>query len=591
MARVWLLVLLLTLAQGIIWWVITPPWTAPDEPGHYLYTRLLADLGRIPTRADNNAGIEAPVIVSLDATNWWSYEGRSVPHPVPERLADDAVLAASGAQIQDEPPLFYIPPALFLRWFDAHATIDLAQALRWLRLWSLTLRLVAVIATLSLARRTWPDRPDRALGLGLLVGVLPMVGFIGGSLNNDALALAWGAVAFALLATASSRWRWFCAATVIVAGPLLIDKSLLFLWPLALLWAAIHSQRLRNHRLLLLAGVIVIVALLLVPNSRWASGWKRYPALAYSRSPENALRLSDHRSDYRVRLAQIIADKPVLAIRGQPLVLEAVFWGEPGSVLNLRMANSHQTQQRLCIASSSQQNCRLPFVLDARASHIRILAAIGDLGHPEATGDIHLRLRLLDASGRDLLFNGDGRYAAPLGSPLFAWLERLAHIPSGFFARALGPAAWDAPAQFRYLLFAGFTWASFWGYFGWLSRPLPWWSYTILAGFTLLAGWGLFCWGMAAIRHWRRRQSTETDRLLALSLLAILFILAQVWTPMLGQAWQPQGRYLFSALLPISVILYLGWEFALPTRWRPYFIPSLILGLVSLNILSWIIVI
>jgi hypothetical protein len=590
MTRAWLLVLSLTLALGLIWCFITPPWTAPDEPGHYLYTRLLADLGRIPTRADNNAGIESPVIASLAATNWWDYEKRPVPHPLPERLADDAVLAASGAQIQDEPLLFYIPPSLLLRWFDVHATLDPAQALRWLRLWSLSLRLVAVIATLSLVRHTWPDRPDRALGLGLLVGILPMVGFIGGSLNNDALALAWGAVAFALLATASSPWRWFLAAAVILAGPLLADKSLAYLWPLALVWAAIRSQRLRNHRLLVLVGVIAIVALLLVPNPRWASGWERYPALASSRSPENALRLSDHRSDYRVRLAQIIADKSVLAIRGQPLVLEAVFWGEPGSVLNLRLTNSHQTQQRLCIASSSQQSCRLPFVLDARAAHIRILAAIGDLGRPEATGDIHLRLRLLDDNGRDYLFNGDGRYAAPLGSPLFTWLERLAPIPNGFFARALGPAAWDAPAQFRYLLFAGFTWASFWGYFGWLSRPLPWWSYAMLAGFTLLAGWGVLRWGMVAIRRWRRQQTTETDQLLALSLLAFFLILTQVWTPMLGQAWQPQGRYLFSALLPISVILYQGWEFALPTRWRPYLTSSLILGLIGLNILSWIIV-
>ncbi|HEY54378.1 MAG TPA: hypothetical protein G4N94_13090, partial [Caldilineae bacterium] len=94
----------------------------------------------------------------------------------------------------------------------------------------------------------------------------------------------------------------------------------------------------------------------------------------------------------------------------------------------------------------------------------------------------------------------------------------------------------------------------------------------------------------AAIQRWRQQQLTATDRLLALSLLAVLFILTQVWTPMLGQAWQPQGRYLFSALLPISVILYLGWEFALPARWRPYLNPALLLGLVGLNFLSWLVV-
>ncbi len=113
MARAWLLALVLTLAQGVIWWLVIPPWTAPDEPGHYLYTRLLADLGRMPTRADNSADIEAPVIASLAATNWWGYENRSIPDPLPERLTNDAVLAASGAQIQDEPPLYYLAPAFF----------------------------------------------------------------------------------------------------------------------------------------------------------------------------------------------------------------------------------------------------------------------------------------------------------------------------------------------------------------------------------------------------------------------------------------------------------------------------------------------
>jgi len=591
MVQAWLTALLLTGTTALIWWLITPPWTAPDEPGHYLYTRLLADLGRMPTRADSNAGIEAPVIASLSATGWWDYEDRPVPRPLPERLADDAVLAASGVQFQDEPPLFYAPPAQLLRWLDVRGITDPAQALNWLRLWPLWLRLIAVIATLFLASQTWPDRPDRALGLGVLVGIPPMVGFIGGSFNNAAFALAWGAVAFALFATASSRWRWFLAMAVVIAAPLLVDKGLLYLWPLTLGWIAVRSRRLIQHRLFILAGLIIILALLFVPNPRWALGWERHPVLTQTRTSASALRILDRRSDYQVRLSQTIADKSVLALRDQPLSLEAEFWGETGSVLNLRLSDGKQVKQQLCEASSTQDSCRLPFVLDPRASHIHVLTALGDYGHPQAIGDIHLRLHLFDEHGRDLLFNGDGRIAAPLGSALFAWLERRLPVPYGFFARTLSPSAWDAPAQFRYLLFAGFTWASFWGYFGWLSRPIPWWSYVLLAGFTFLAGWGLFQWGMAAIKRKRRQPISETDQLLALSLLAVFLILVQIWTPMLGHAWQPQGRYLFSALLPISVILLLGWENALPLRWRRYLVPCLILGLISLNILSWIIVI
>ncbi len=423
--------------------------------------------------------------------------------------------------------------------------------------------------------------------MGVLVGIMPMVGFIGGSLNNDALALAWGAVAFALLATANSRGHWLLALVLIVAGPLLVDKNMLYLWPLAMVWALLKIQRLRAYRLFILTGFIVLIALLLVPNPRWAAGWGPYPVLDRTRSTDNDLYLHDR----EVHLTQVIAGKSVLALRGQTVLLQADFWGEPGSVLNLQVTDGQNTQQQSCEASSQQQLCELPFVLDSHAFGIRVRAALGDSGHPQASDDIHLHLHLLDDSGRNLLFNGDGRFAASLGSPLFAWLEHQLPVLDGFFARALSPAAWDAPAQFRYLLFAGFTWASFWGYFGWLSRPLPWWSYALLAGFTLLAGWGLLRWGMAAIRRWRHQQTNRTDQVLVLSLLAFFFILAQVWSPMLGQAWQPQGRYLFSALLPISVILYLGWENALPVRWRPYLTPSLIFGLVGFNILAWMIVI
>ncbi len=591
MVRAWLLALLFTLAQGLVWWIVTPPWTAPDEPGHYIYTRLLADLGRVPIRADNNADVEAPVIASLVATDWWGYEGRSYPQPPPERMIDDGVLVASGLQIHDEPPLYYILPALILRWLDARDIFDPALALHWLRLWSLALRFIAVIASLSLSRKTWPDRPDRALGIGVLVGITPMVGFIGGSFNNAVLALVWGAVAFALLATADSTWRWVLAATVVMAAPLFIDKSLLFLWPLALFWALVKIQKLRKYRLLILAGFVVLIALLLAPNPRWAAGWERYSVSAYSRSTENALHLSDGRSDHGAHLTQVISNKSVLALRGQAFMLEADFWGEPGSILNMRVADGQQAHEQSCEVVSRQQKCELPFMLDPQASRIHIQTAIEDNGDPHVTGEIYLRLRLLDDSGRNLLYNGDGRFAAPLGAPLFAWLERRLPIPNGFFVRALSPTAWDAPAQFRYLLFAGFTWASFWGYFGWLSRPLPWWAYTLLAGFTLLAAWGLFHWGMAAIKRWRSQQISKTDQLLVLSLAAFLLILMQVWSPMLGHAWQPQGRYLFSALLPISVILFLGWENILPPRWQAYLTPSLILGLVGLNILAWIIVI
>lgn len=581
----------LTLVLGLVWWSLTPSWTAPDEPGHYLYARLLADLGRVPTRSDIRPAHETALIANLAQSGWWRYEGRETPHPLPQRLADDPVLAASGAQIEDETPLFYILPAFWLRFGLNAAPQDPASALRWLRLWSLFLRLVAVAAAFILAAKYWPQRPDRALALGLLVGALPMVGFIGGSFNNDSLALAWGAISFALLALASSRFSRVFALLFLLTGPVLVDRSLLFLWPVALIWTVLSWQRLRSYRLAIVVSIIALLVLVLVPNPRWAAGWTSTPALARTRSSGQALHLSDDSSSQRVRVAQTLGGKTILALAGQPLALEVGYWGEPGTPLNLRLIDGVQTQETICATMAEPQQCRLSMVLDPHAIKVRVVAAIGGYGDPAALGEVYFRARLLDPGGRDLLFNGDARLPGRLGAPLFAWLERALPIPTGFFARALAPAAWDAAAQFRYALFAGFTWASFWGYFGWLSRPLPWWGYALLLGLTLLAGWGILRYGMQALRRKRTHTATATDRLVFLAILATCLMLLQVWTPMFGQSWQPQGRYLFPALLPIALLLMIGWETILPDSWRPRFLPGLLLFLIVFNLLSWFIIV
>ena len=66
----WGAVLLLTLLQSVIWWRVTPPWTAPDEPSHYLYVRLYAELGRTPTRADITPQHWNAILASLERNGW-----------------------------------------------------------------------------------------------------------------------------------------------------------------------------------------------------------------------------------------------------------------------------------------------------------------------------------------------------------------------------------------------------------------------------------------------------------------------------------------------------------------------------------------
>ncbi len=580
----------MTLVQSLLWWRLTPPWAAPDEPGHYLNAQLIAILDRPPSANDLTlpnlqnklAAVEAPILASLLTHDWWHYNHRPTPTPLPDRFNRDPLLAASGIQAADEPPTFYLLPALALRLFPALAA-DPAQALRWLRLWPLLLHLAATLCALNLASSIWPHQPQRSFNLGLLVGTLPMVGFIGASFNNDTLALFWGALTFTLLAKQlvnrppAPPPRLLLLGGILIAGPLIIDIGLFFLWPLALIAAIffVGGSAPWQRRWAPLLLVALLAALLLLPAPRWAAGWRRSPPSSPTRA--SASLTLQPPPGASASLSQIIGGKQALALRGQPLHLQAQLIDDPNGRLTLDLSDNTHTTHLICTTPQTQP-CQIGFTPHPSSTYLYLIAS--------ASTPIRFQLHLRDPDERDLLFNPAGALPDRLGSPLFTYLERKLPIPAGFFAHALAPGAWDAPAQFRYLLFAAFTWASFWGHFGWLDRPFPSPIYLLLAGCTLLATWGLFRSLVTALRNWRQRQTTTTDRLLGLSALACALVLIQIWLPMLGQSWQPQGRYLFPALLPIALLLLLGWEAALPPRWRPR-LPFLLLPcLTALNIIA-----
>ena len=570
---VWVISLALAGGTGWVWVWRTAPWDAPDEPGHYLYaawlsTRPWRQWLRPPHQDFVVGDLEAALLTSLAAHDWWARQGRTPPEPLPTRFAGDPVLAASGIQATDEPPLFYLLPALILRVRDGKG--DPANVLPWLRLWSLSLRLSVVMVALLLARRLWPHRPGRGLGLSLWPALLPMAGFIGSSFNNDSLAMAWGALGFALLIVhPPARTRRFAlTAGWILAGPLVADVGLLYLVGLLAL-VLVWSWR---YRRVVVVGLALLVLLGVWPVPSWAAGWRRQPALARSRwGPALAPTAA---------MWQYLEPKQVLGLRGQRLTLVAVAVAPTASVrLRLRLVADGHEHIAPCDLGP-ELGCRLAFNLSPTATSLRVEIKAVDDG--AASGIPRVRLRLLDAAGRDHLFNGSGLLPDRLGSPVWAWWERRLPLPAGFFARALAPAAWDEAALFRYLIFAGLTWAGFWGYFGWLTRPLPWPGYLLAAAITLMTAWGLARRSLAALRRYRRGMTTPTDRLLAMALAAVALLLMQVWLPMLGQSWQPQGRYLFPGLLPIACLLGLGGEAALPSVWRqrlPWLTPAALLAL------------
>ena len=115
-----------------------------------------------------------------------------------------------------------------------------------------------------------------------------------------------------------------------------------------------------------------------------------------------------------------------------------------------------------------------------------------------------------------------------------------------------------------------FTFKSFWGVFGWLGVFMDSRAYFLVALLSGVAAGGLVL--RIADRGLRigdsiADQSTIRNRKSAIVLLAISALLT-----LLTYAWyntqfvQHQGRYLFTALIPIALAFALGWEAALWPR-------------------------
>jgi hypothetical protein len=121
---------------------------------------------------------------------------------------------------------------------------------------------------------------------------------------------------------------------------------------------------------------------------------------------------------------------------------------------------------------------------------------------------------------------------------------------------------------------------SFWGQFGWMGVLLDGRLYDALRLFSALSVLGAL---LALRRLWGRRSERPAGQWAALALLSLtlLFTLASfVWYNL--QFLQPQGRYLFGALLPVGLLVAAGWRALLTRRGAAIAAGALLLVLLAL---------
>ncbi len=582
--------------------LLVPLWQAPDEPGHYEAACLLSQVKRPLTGDDLSLPLQRDILASLAQHEFWSQVHAPWPTPLPLAFVDDPFLARSGRQAGDEPPLYYLIPALICR-----TGLSIEGRLRLIRLFgALLFGLTGVVAAWGVRGEgrqvDWePSRRDKETmkqeGKGnlsvhnappsalvsllaclpLLILLLPMPAFIAGSANNDTLAMLTATAVFAAVLRAQRlgwTWRRGVGLILLLLLALASKKTNSFLLP----WLTIISLALGWHWLrgrawqpdavakIALGAMLVIIILLLPVNTPaswrtiglpWAARRLDATAPRPPGAPESPVVIEIDRS--RRGVIQAITGQSARALRGQAVETHA--YVRSPDVLStsgrLTVRDAAGFSQVEFVADNQWQSVAISRTIALTATRVKIAIAIGSVDDAEETGRLLVsHMGLFSRSDADtttnLLRNGDFSRSARLGQPLVVaplqdrWQRFAPRMQTG-----------DEPAVEilkTYGLYSLLTFAGFWGNFGWLQRPLPLWVYAVLAAICMVAAAGVF-------RFWRRSSAepSGTSRgIVGVWLLAVALVAGQVFLPMLGRPWQPQGRYLFTALLPIAGLLLVG---------------------------------
>ena len=193
------------------WSIVTPPFQVPDEPSHFAYAQQLAETGVLPTSSaadfspeeiaalgglEQAAVHENPAYGTISSGPQQQRLERDLALPLAQRGGGGAGVAAS------EPPLYYA-----LQTIPYHLAVggNVLERLALMRLLSaLMAGLTALFAFLFL-REALPGAPWGWTVGGLGVALFPLLGFMSGAVNPDAMLCAVSAALFYCLARAFRR--------------------------------------------------------------------------------------------------------------------------------------------------------------------------------------------------------------------------------------------------------------------------------------------------------------------------------------------------------------------------------------------------
>jgi 4-amino-4-deoxy-L-arabinose transferase-like glycosyltransferase len=252
----WLCALVACLSAAS-WSLITPAFQAPDEQAHFAYVEELARTHRLPSSATQEyASDEVIALEGLQAPRVSLYpnqhtiaaraQQRQLQREVAGAVATSTPGVGAAGVAASEPPLYYALETIPYELGSGGGVLD---ELTVMRLMSALMAGVSALFVFLFLRESLPADPRTSTVAGLAVAFLPLLGFISGAVNPDAMLCAVSAAMFYCLARAFQRGltqKLALSIGILTAVGFLTKLNFIGLAPGILLGLALLARRSSN---------------------------------------------------------------------------------------------------------------------------------------------------------------------------------------------------------------------------------------------------------------------------------------------------------------------------------------------------------
>jgi 4-amino-4-deoxy-L-arabinose transferase-like glycosyltransferase len=208
----WLCALIACLS-AVSWSLITPAFQVPDEQAHFAYVEELARTHWLPSSDSQEyapdevlalEGLETPRVSLYPDQRTIASQAQQLQlqREVAGAVARSSPGVGAAGVAASEPPLYYALETIPYELGSGGGVLD---QLALMRLMSALMAGVSALFVFLFLRETLPSSPRAWTVAGLAVAFLPLLGFISGAVNPDAMLCAVSAAIFYCLARAFRR--------------------------------------------------------------------------------------------------------------------------------------------------------------------------------------------------------------------------------------------------------------------------------------------------------------------------------------------------------------------------------------------------